>query len=141
LIEAADREWEMELPVPVPLSSLAPILQLRNISAGFLNQCSPGEGQEISEDQGGSSSSRSTTTIPSPPPPVSMPTNNAPKASTSTTKKLKVLGSGKKKISLGSEETPTETPVNMTKILDSITLDLDQNTKIAIVGKNGCGKR
>jgi ATP-binding cassette, subfamily F, member 3 len=56
---------------------------------------------------------------------------------------MKVLGSKKplKKVTEVGEETQGPSEVDVTKILDSITLDMDQNTKIAIVGKNGCGKR
>lgn len=131
LVEAADREWEMELPVPAPLSTLAPILQIRNVSAGFANK-------PISEDQPPQATT-SETNLPS-----TERTNSPPKSTvvvTATSKKVKVLGSNKqvKKADVISEE--TQLPNDITKILDSITLDLEQNSKIAIVGKNGCGKR
>jgi ABC-type glutathione transport system ATPase component len=138
LIEAAEREWEMELPVPTPLSSLAPILQLRNISAGFLNQPSPSpspEGQETtSEDKDLASA-----VTPTPTPPVAVTST----ATSTTAKKLKVLGSGKqlKKVTTAEDTQREFAAADVKKILDSVTLDLDQNTKIAILGKNGCGKR
>lgn len=119
----------MELPVPNPLSSLAPILQLKAISAGFQNQQSPSEEELVSKE----SSSLSLQSQPS----------LATTTSTPGGKKVKVLGSKKTltKVAGASEEIVAPSEVDVTKILDSITLDLDQNTKIAIVGKNGCGKR
>jgi hypothetical protein len=122
----------MELPVPVSLSSLAPILQLRAISAGFRNQPSQSEDDAPPAETPSSSL-----------PPQSQPTT-ATTASTPGGKQVKVLGSKKvlkKATGAAAEETQGSSAVDVTKILDSITLDLEQNTKIAIVGKNGCGKR
>ena len=143
LIEAADREWDMELPNPIPLTTLAPILQLRNVSAGFRTNI-------IGESEPTSTTSSSPTK-----PTTTETTNNnnnnnnnsstiTTTTTTTTTKKMKVLGSNKNNKKLSSEtnsNSTTNTPSDVTKILDSITFDLEQNTKIAIVGKNGCGKR
>lgn len=149
LIEAADREWEMELPNPIPLTTLAPILQLRNISAGFRPNVIGG-----SENNTSSSSSSSSTLLETTSTPTS--SSNPPTTlSSTTTKKIKVLGSGRnnKKSSENNSSSSSNDnnnnnnnnnnniPSDITKILDSITFDIEQNTKIAIVGKNGCGKR
>lgn len=152
LIEAADREWDMELPVPVPLTTLAPILQLRNISAGFRTNITniTNNNTNTNNIEGGTESTSSPTK-------QSINDNNnnnnnnisnTTSTTTTTTKKLKVLGSNKnnKKNSSDSNSNNSSTnsstniPSDVTKILDSITFDLEQNTKIAIVGKNGCGK-
>lgn len=76
--------------------------------------------------------------------PVSVPVTSISSSSTSepaavtSVSHMKSLGSKSiQKKAVSSEDTV----LPATTILESITLDIEQNTKVGIVGKNGCGKR
>lgn len=129
LIDAAEREWTMTLPDPVPLSLLdgCSCLQLRNASLGFAVG-------GASAAAGGADDSEKASPVPS-----------AASASASA-KPVSTAGSG----SLGSKKVRTVTAssaaavaptVECTTVLENVTLDAHQKSKIAILGKNGCGKR
>ncbi len=40
-----------------------------------------------------------------------------------------------------SEGKKAKTPVVIKEILKNVTFDIEQNSKVAILGRNGCGKR
>lgn len=132
LIDAAEREWKMTLPEPAPLSLLegCSCLQLRNVTVGFAARPAEGEGE-------GKVSSP-----PSPvPSPVPAPAVSAPKAAPAVSSSL-----GSKKVrAVLPGATATAAAVSKatvcTMVLEGVTLDAHQKSKIAILGKNGCGKR
>lgn len=119
LVEAAEKEWKMVLPNPVPLSLLSgcSCLQVKNVSLGFpLNRVE--EGEKKSDIK-----------------------NEDLKAEGTGLKKIVI----KKKSALVAKTTKIqkEQELNMDDmkvVLENVTLDLDQKSKVAIVGKNGCGK-
>jgi ABC-type multidrug transport system fused ATPase/permease subunit len=124
LIDAAEREWSMTLPDPVPLSLLegCSCLQLRNATIGF-----PVGGAGPEKGSGQAS-------------PV--PTAAAVPASGVKTTPVVSSSLGSKKVrAVASGATVTAKIPECTMILENVTLDAHQKSKIAILGKNGCGKR
>ena len=126
LIDAAEREWKMALPDPVPLSLLegCSCLQLRNATLGFPSHSSPLSAESLS--------SSSTTGTPV------MKTTTAP---TPTSVSSGSLGSKKIRAVPVNSTTATLPKQEYTTVLEGVTLDAHQKSKIAILGKNGCGKR
>jgi len=135
LIDAAEREWTMTLPDPVPLSLLegCSCLQLRNASLGF---AVGGASASASAVVGGADDSEKASYVPS----------AASSSASASAKPVSTAGSG----SLGSKKVRTVTAssaaaaaptVECTTVLENVTLDAHQKSKIAILGKNGCGKR
>ena len=133
LIDAAEREWKMALPDPVPLSLLegCSCLQLRNATLGFPSHSSPLSAESLS------SSSTTGTAAAALPTPV-MKTTTAP---TPTSVSSGSLGSKKIRAVPVNSTTATLPKQEYTTVLEGVTLDAHQKSKIAILGKNGCGKR
>ncbi len=132
LIDAAEREWKMSLPDPVPLSLLdgCSCLQLRNASLGFAVGGAAGAASvgEKGEDS-----------VVAKPSAVTAPLS-APKAAPVST--VASLGSKKVRVvAAGSTAAVVAPSVECTTVLENVTLDAHQKSKIAILGKNGCGKR
>lgn len=124
LIDAAEREWKMSLPDPVPLSLLegCSCLQLRNVTVGFA--AASADSQEKASPVGPASSA----------PVVSGVKASAPAAGPSSS-----LGS--KKVRAVAAPAASMPKVECTMVVENVTLDAHQKSKIAILGKNGCGKR
>lgn len=132
LIDAAEREWTMALPDPVPLSLLdgCSCLQIKNASVGFAVGCSA---------EGGSSAAESAK-VKSPTPAAAAPA--VPVSGVKASAGAAVSSSlGTKKVRAVTAAAVTQPKVECTTILENITLDAHQKSKIAILGKNGCGKR
>jgi ABC-type multidrug transport system fused ATPase/permease subunit len=127
LIDAAEREWKMSLPDPVPLSLLegCSCLQLRNATVGFANPTATtgAEGQE---------KSAAAVTAPA-------AMQSGSKAPTPAAGPSSSLGS--KKVRAVAAPVAATPKVECTMVVENVTLDAHQKSKIAILGKNGCGKR
>jgi hypothetical protein len=134
LLEAAEREWKMTLPAPTPLGILEGVscLQLRSATVGFLpaSAAAPGPSSSSSSTGIGNSS------------------GNSSGSSNSTeplrTKVSSSLGSKKIKVvdaSSAAAAAASAAQEGATVIVENVTLDAHQKSKIAILGKNGCGKR
>lgn len=131
LIDAAEREWTMSLPDPVPLSLLegCSCLQLRNASLGFaVGGSAAAAGSGAGDDEKASSSVPSTISVSAP----TKPTASAGSGS---------LGTKKVRVVTSSAAVTSKPTVECTTVLEGVTLDAHQKSKIAILGKNGCGKR
>lgn len=111
LIDGPDKESVMKIPNPLPLNTFGSFISIRNLSCGY-----------------------------------SLYDNNKPlEVAPAVPKivcvapKIKSLGTVGKKIPT-TIHYPTSNYEDVKIILNNITLDIDQKSKISIVGKNGCGK-
>jgi ATP-binding cassette subfamily F protein 3 len=114
LIDGPDKESVMKIPNPLPLNTFGSFISIRNLSIGY---SLVGDNNPLDVA------------------PV------APKAIVVKyiAPKIKSLGTVGKKNSK-SIDYPLSNYEDVKVILKNITLDIDQKSKIAIVGKNGCGK-
>jgi len=122
----------MSLPDPVPLSLLdgCSCLQLRNASLGFAVGGAAGAASASEKGEEGVTTKPSAVTAPL----------SAPKAAPVSTSAS--LGSKKVRAVVASSTAVVVAPtIECTTVLDNVTLDAHQKSKIAILGKNGCGKR
>lgn len=139
LIEAAEKEWKMVLPDPIPLSSMesCSCLQLRDASIGYpLNK------------NGGSAADSSSECPVTPQEPTRKGLTTATATATAAVKTVKraslgtqsALAARNAAAMAAAAADPSLDPANYHTVLEHITLDANQHSKIGIVGKNGCGK-
>lgn len=105
-------------------------LQLQNATIGF-----PLPGADDIDHSGNLG------TLPPPPPPPS--TIKAPAIAmkiSSTAKVISLSGSGKKKPPFVVQHDPEHNKSPLSVVLENVTFDVEQKSKIALVGKNGSGK-
>lgn len=137
LIDAAEREWKMSLPDPVPLSLLegCSCLQLRNATIGFTVLSAAAAGAGVGVAVGASGTTNKTER-------VSAVASSGTKASSAPVVRSSSSSSlGSKKVRAVAQAAVPVTKTECTMILEGVTLDAHQKSKIAILGKNGCGKR
>mmetsp|Transcript_35724 Transcript_35724/g.66710 ORF Transcript_35724/g.66710 Transcript_35724/m.66710 type:complete len:705 (+) Transcript_35724:248-2362(+) len=140
LMEQKERETKMVLPNPTALGTLGPILQLRNATIGF-RMSHPTNETTTTVDSTPIGVEDTSISLPPPPSSTNASTTAIPPAAPikiSSTAKVSSL-SGKKKVTVTKKETiHSEEPLSV--VLENVTFDLEQKTKIALVGKNGTGK-
>jgi len=124
LIDAAEKEWKMNLPDPSPLSLLegCSCLQLRNATIGFAPTLSEDDKLALAEAKATATAAAAATTI----------------AASSNSSVGSSLGS--KKVRQVTAPAVVAPKIECTMVLENVTLDAHQKSKIAILGKNGCGK-
>ena len=141
LMEHADKETRMVFPAPSPLSTFGPLISLRQISAGYDTPTTT------------STTTTSTTTTSTTSPATASTATGQKAASTASTSQTQSSKQTKSTItrsiaapssaasSSNSADKGTGRYSHISNIVKNITIDIEKNSKIAILGRNGCGKR
>lgn len=134
----------MSLPDPVPLSLLegCSCLQIKNATIGFAVSSNSTSSVSTIAEAGADVQAKAPSTTNTVA--AGMFTNNVGvKASTTASAGVSSsLGTKKvRMVSAAAAAAAAQPKVECTTVLENITLDAHQKSKIAILGKNGCGKR
>ena len=113
LTDVIEREWSLALPNPMPLSTLGPYCQLKAVTVSYPAKLN---GTAASID------TKAASVV------AHLPLPMKPSAS-------------KRGSSSSSKQLPPPPPIAPSNaVLASVTLDIERNSKIGIIGSNGCGK-